>query len=250
VAAAAGYIGLMGLGMTAMQQVGGVRYGDPEMMQLIGPVEVLLTLWTLWAVRRQGGLAAAGLPLVRPRQWLWIVPFALPVLAGLASLAQLVLRGPLPAGKPALLLAAVVTTGLVGFSEELMFRGVLLRGAWRQVGLYRAMLVSALGFMLLHAVNVLGGQPLAATGAQLASTFLFGLAMAPVAVRLGTLWPLVLVHWGWDLLLFGHGALGEPPPALAMAFLPAELLVAAAGWWSLRRERGLRLDQVEGARPG
>ncbi len=234
---AALYIGLMAAGMAVMHHGLGRTYGDPEMMLVLLPVEVVLSLQALRAARRQGGLAAVGAAAVRPREVAWLLPLAVPLVAGLAALAVAVAEAAPAPGRTSLLLAAAATTALVGFSEELMFRGVLLHGAWRTGGLFRAMLSSALGFSSLHAVNVLGGSPPASVLVQLATTFVFGLATAPLAVRLGTIWPLMLLHWGWDFLLYGFSILGRPPPPAAMLFLVGQLVLVAAGWWTLRGRR-------------
>lgn len=234
---ATGYVAIMAAGMAVMHHGFGFSYGQPEMMLVIGPVEVLLTLWAIRAARRQGGLAECGLGPVRRGGLWWALPLALPAAAGLASFAFAAARVGLPPGGGTLVLAAAATTGLVGLSEELMFRGVLLSAARREGGLFRAMFLSALGFMLLHAVNVLGGSPPEAVAVQLALTFLFGLCFAPVAVRLGSIWPLVLIHWAWDFMLYGHALVGASPGPAALAMGPLMLATAAAGWWSLRGER-------------
>jgi pyruvate dehydrogenase complex dihydrolipoamide acetyltransferase long form len=49
---------------------------------------------------------------------------------------------------------------LVGFSEELMFRGVVLRAGLGEVSTGQAILISAVLFSLLHSVNVLAFVPL------------------------------------------------------------------------------------------
>lgn len=241
--AAAGYIALMAGGMAVMHHGFAFRYGEAEMALVLGPVEVLLTLWALGAARRQGGLAAAGFGRLRPGALGWLAPLAVPLAIGLWSLAGAVAAA--PPGRRGLLLAVAATTALVGLSEELMFRGVLLRGAWRGHGLYRAMLESAVGFMLLHAVNVLGGSPPAAVAGQLLATFLFGLALAPVAIRLGSLWPIASWHALWDFSLFGHAAAGAQPPPVVAILWPILVLLAAAGWWSLRGARHLDLAAFE-----
>ncbi len=249
--AAGVYIAIMGLGMALMHHGFGYRYGAPDMFRVIGPVEVVLTLWTLWALRRLGGAAEAGFGPLRPRALPWLLVLGLPVIVVLGSLAGHLARsaGALDGERWTRLAGAAATTGLVGFSEEAMFRGVLLHGAWRTRGLFRAMLLSAAGFALLHAVNVLGGSPPGAVAVQLAVTFLFGLTFAPLAVRLGSLWPLVVLHAAWDFGLFAHEILGVAPPAAA-ALQPLLLALAApALWWTLRGDRAAtRAEGLRGSR--
>ncbi len=240
-AVAAVYIALMAVGMAVMHHGFGFTYGAPEMAYVLLPVEVVLSAWAVLAARRQGGWRA--LTLGRPRRagLIWLLPLALPILAT-AALFGVDLAAAAPTLQPdqwRLLAVVGGCTALVGFSEELVFRGLLLRGAWRLSGLFHAMLVSALGFALLHGVNVLGGSSPGGVGVQLALTFLFGLVLAPLAVEVGALWPLMALHFLWDFSLFGAQLLPGGPPALAGLLIPVELLLGPILWWRLRAHRGL-----------
>lgn len=243
--AAAVYVAIMALGMAAMHHGFGLSYDRPEMTQVLIFVEVALSGWAWWAARRQPWwpAAVAGRPSARGLAW-----FALPALVVLgtfaAAAAEVLRLAPgLAAAQWRLLAVVGACTALVGFSEELLFRGVLLRGLGRAGGPFRAMALSAVGFALLHAVNVLGGEPPATVGAQLVLTFLLGLCWAPLAVKLGTLWPLMVIHWLWDFSLVGLGVVGRQAgqvPQVAQVAglqLPLNLLLIPLLWWSLRRER-------------
>lgn len=243
-AAAAAYVAIMAVGMAVMHHGFGYAYGQPEMVYVIAPVEVLLTAWAVLAARAQGGWRAFTLGRPRRSGLLWLLPFALPVLAGTIAVALALAQAAprLPPERWTLLALVAACTALVGFSEELVFRGLLLQGAWRLSGMFHAMRVSALGFALLHAVNLLGGSPPGAVGLQVLLTFAFGLAFAPLAVRLGALWPLMIVHALWDFTLLAPAVLpGGQPPAAALLYLPAALLLAPALWWSLRAHRGFSM---------
>jgi membrane protease YdiL (CAAX protease family) len=241
--AAAVYIALMALGMAVMHHGFGLRYGEPEMAEVIVFVEVVLSGWAWWAARRQPWWPAAVAGRPSARGLAWLAPVGLAVLVAFGAFAAEVARQA-PRLEPArwrLLAVVALTTALVGFSEELMFRGVLLRGLGRAGGLFRAMALSAVGFALLHAVNVLGGSPPAAVAIQVAITFLIGLCWGPLAVKLGALWPLMVVHWLWDFTLFGLPVLGTRPPLETALMLPVALLCIPPLWWSLRGERGAAL---------
>ncbi len=241
-AVAAVYIALMAVGMAVMHHGFGFTYGAPEMAYVILPVEVVLSAWAVLAARRQGGWKA--LTLGRPSRagLLWLLPLALPMLATAALVGVDLVRAA-PALQPdqwRLLAVVAGCTALVGFSEELVFRGLLLRGAWRLSGLFHAMLVSAAGFSLLHSVNVLGGSTPGQVGIQLGFTLLFGLLFAPLAVKVGALWPLMVLHFLWDFSLYAAPLLpGGAVPAVSAAILPIQLLLGPVLWWSLRAHRGL-----------
>jgi len=74
---------------------------------------------------------------------------------------------------------------------EAFFRGFLQIGLRRHIGDLGAILVQTSASTLLHI-----GKPLGEVWAALAAGFVFGL----VIVRVRSIWPLVIVHWGLGLV--------------------------------------------------
>jgi len=86
----------------------------------------------------------------------------------------------------------------VGLEEELWTRGLILESLrWR--GTTVAVVASSVWFGLLHSLNLLSGQPATATLAQMGFATAFGLAVAGVRVRTGTLWLPIALHALYDL---------------------------------------------------
>lgn len=206
--AGAAYTGIIGIGMAVMHHGYGYDYGMVEMVRVLWLFELLGAAFLLWAVRRGGGMKLCGFGALDWRQLLWTVPWV--ILIGLMLsqfLTALMADSTTPAQWRMVGLAAF-TTALVGFTEELAFRGIVLQAALKTMSVRKAMLVSAVAFSLLHAVNVFGGLAPGHMLAQLGITFLVGMVLAPVALRLGSLWPLVIWHALWDFLLFASDTIG------------------------------------------
>lgn len=85
---------------------------------------------------------------------------------------------------------------LAPLTEELLFRGTLLRGLMRRVDPGWAVLVSALGFGLIHAV----GDPSVGTLIALPVIMLLGVVSGVQAVRTGELSRSILLHMGFNAL--------------------------------------------------
>ncbi|MDQ2757094.1 MAG: CPBP family intramembrane metalloprotease [Actinomycetota bacterium] len=90
---------------------------------------------------------------------------------------------------------------LVGFVEEVAFRGLILR-ALAPGGVRRAAIISAVLFGLMHVVNLLIGADLGATLLQVGYATAMGFAFGAAALRTDTIWPLVLIHALIDLVSF------------------------------------------------
>jgi membrane protease YdiL (CAAX protease family) len=79
-------------------------------------------------------------------------------------------------------------------AEELLIRGLVLSAAERVMPAGRALVFSALVFALMH-LQYHAFRIDAASCAQLAWTFPFGILLAWLAQRTGSLWPSLALHW-------------------------------------------------------
>jgi len=85
-------------------------------------------------------------------------------------------------------------TMMVGFVEEGIYRGLMLR-ALLQKGVLQAVIFTSLLFSLAHTMNALAGWNWQRVLLQLGYSFALGFGWAAFALRTGTIWPLMLVHF-------------------------------------------------------
>jgi membrane protease YdiL (CAAX protease family) len=100
---------------------------------------------------------------------------------------------------------------VVGFFEEILFRGVLLRALYDQYGAGTALWGSAFVFVLFH----VQAQPLAVWP----GIFLTGLIFAQMRLQGVSLWGLAFVHSVYDTLVFVFEARDEFPPLWRLSVL-------------------------------
>lgn len=118
-----------------------------------------------------------------------------------------------------------VNTLLVGISEELMFRGILLRGALSRMTIWRAIWLSCILFGLIHALNVLITGDLPAALIQAVAAFMSGVMFMALRIRTGSLYPLIIVHALWDFSLFvGLSGRALPTSEAAPTLSPVAML--------------------------
>ncbi len=154
---------------------------------------VLLFRWV-----REVGLAQGpqrGTPRVI---WPWLMFFAL--------FAASALNAGLPPASVTLFI--LVNTMLVGWSEEVMFRDIWLRGLHRSYGIWVAILGASLIFGAMHLLNVFLTGDLKGAVIQAVAAFLSGVFLAAVRLRTGSLWTGIVLHGLWDCgtLLVAAGA--------------------------------------------
>ena len=87
----------------------------------------------------------------------------------------------------------------VGFIEELLFRGIIIR-AWLKKGAYVAVGVSTALFGLGHLMQLMGGQSAFGTVLQIVFSLVLGLALALVVLRTWSIWGVIVFHALFDFV--------------------------------------------------
>ncbi len=92
------------------------------------------------------------------------------------------------------LVYAVVSMILVGFVEEMVFRGFLFRGMLKDGSAMTAIVVSAVTFGVGHIVNLFTGQATLETCGQILFAVAWGFMMTMAYYKSGSLLPSILTH--------------------------------------------------------
>jgi len=133
-----------------------------------------------------------------------------------------------------------VFTLMVGFAEEGLLRGIVLR-AMLPTGTTRAVFLSSLFFGLAHLSNILQGQDPGATIVQATYATLIGIGFAGSRLFTGTIWPAIVCHALIDFSDIAARGFVLPiqtrPISPWQAILPIAVtgLYALYGWGLLRR---------------
>ncbi|HHQ7207650.1 TPA: CPBP family intramembrane glutamic endopeptidase, partial [Staphylococcus aureus] len=118
-----------------------------------------------------------------------------------------------------------ITMVLVGFSEELLFRGILLHVLLEKRTVVYSIIISSILFSLLHSVNILGGLPLAGMIGQLILTFLFGVIFSCLSLLIKNIIPLILYHFIWDFVIFSQSLVNAKLDWLASTAIITEVII-------------------------
>lgn len=183
-----------------------------DVFLIILPAQELAVVGTVWLISRRKGTGDLrddfGIEFAR-RDWIWLVggialQLALSWLVAqtfdVDEAPQEIARLADEASGTAAIAALVMTVILVPAVEELVFRGLLLRGIQRRLGVAWAVVISAGVFALFHYTG-------RATLPILPALFVVGVALGLVAVRTGRLGAAMVLHAGFNLVpavvLFG-----------------------------------------------
>lgn len=179
---------------------------------------------------------------VNRRALVYLVPLfgfvALPFAFGIAIPEISLTEGATLSGWVALLVIVVGSALGAGLSEELLYRGVLLRALESKGRLFAALMTAAL-FAVSHISQVILG---ASIGDWLVGVLLMipvAIGLAAVAFRLGSLWPLVVWHVAADITLpLVPSTIGpEATTMYILAYLGLSVVVGLMGIWLLWQDR-------------
>ncbi|OIN65932.1 hypothetical protein BLD48_13430 [Exiguobacterium sp. KRL4] len=205
----------------------GIQYGNPELLRIAIFGEILIAVFLVWFIRRNSSFAAVGFSSLKIRGLVWYIPILLIVLYQVVLVVNAFVASydDLSAARIQLVAIIFVTTLFVGFNEEVLFRGIILRHLHPEQHPYRAIIISAALFSLFHLLNLIAFIPVSAMIFQLGNTFLFGLFFALIALKLNNLWPLIFFHALWDFSSIAADVLNVN---LAIPNLVTQVFVALA----------------------
>lgn len=205
----------------------GIYYGDPELLRIAIFGEILTAVFLVWFIRRNSSFAAVGFSPLKIRGLVWYIPILLIVLYQVVLVVNAFVASydDLSAATIQLVAIVFVTTLFVGFNEEVLFRGIILRHLHPERHPYRAIVISAALFSSFHLLNLIAFIPVSAMIFQLGNTFLFGLFFALIALKLNNLWPLIFFHALWDFSSIAADVLNVN---LAIPNLVTQVFVALA----------------------
>lgn len=247
-----------------------------------GRLLIALALVLIWAcITVFGGLAQLGqgsLADLVSQQVTWATPAAALFLLGSSRLLgwrDLGLNAPRPASSVKLfwllalyilalaalavtrgevtsqiLLFVAINTAFVGISEELAFRGVLWGAARRAMPFWPGVIFVSACFGSVHILNALITGEMGAAGIQALNAFLSGLAYLALRIRTRSLFPIMIAHWLWDLMIFlsvSGRSVEESAQSTASSFLGLAVVapIAIYGLLLLRKRQFQQITDEE-----
>ncbi|GAB4481527.1 MAG: CPBP family intramembrane metalloprotease [Erythrobacter tepidarius] len=193
-----------------------------------------------------------GLRAPSPPGWWKLLWLPALYLAGLGVLG--VTTGKLEVGGVGMVL---INTAMVGFGEELAFRGVLWGAARKALPFWAGFLLVSLAFGSVHVFNAILTGELAAAGVQALNAFMSGSAYLAIRIRTRSIIPIMVIHALWDFVVFlaGSGGGGKAPQAdMVLEQLTFGLILTGPlflyGLWLVRNEAVRAGWQDDGVQSG
>ena len=179
--------------------------GDNSPYMMIGLI-VISALMFLF-VWKNGLLGKYGLSAWAKNSRSMLCFFPLWIIASLNLWGGVAAKYPIPGQ-----IYAIVSMALVGFAEELIFRGFLFKAMLKDGDVKTAVIVSSITFGLGHILNLFTGHELVETLVQVLFAVAFGFVVTMAFYKSGSLLPCILSHSLTDVFSLFAG--GEPSSLL------------------------------------
>ncbi len=154
--------------------------------------------------------------------WRWLVPAFV-----CGTILVTLIVAPWDEFPVGLVLLILVGTLMVGFAEEIIFRGYVLLGARARYSEVGAWFFSSAAFGLLHGLNIFTGQAVGVTVRQIVLAFVLGSGFYLIRRISGLLVVCMVLHGLWDFSTFIGGGRGDHAEGLAAGLAAAPFAYGA-----------------------
>lgn len=168
-----------------------LSYTSPVLISFI-PIALVLIVYFTWK-RKWTSLGFRKLSSIPAGGWVYYSPLAL-------ILVVISLKGMREIGVSEILFFIFFTL-LVGFVEESIYRGLILKTLLPK-GIKTAVITSSILFAITHVLNVLSGQDAFQTVLQIVYALLIGTVLALLMVKNNNIIPLILFHFLHNFIQF------------------------------------------------
>lgn len=190
------YTFLMGIGMYLMYSIFNFQYATLGMINFFAFFLPLIILFTIVFCKKNFIWSEIGFQKTEKKHLLWLLPTLLAIITILIFSFQD--ASSLSGSQWFAIAVGLFMAMLIGVGEEVVYRGAVLHSFIKNRPVWIGMIISAVLFSLVHAVNVFGGMSTPDMLGQLQGTLITGLLYAPIAILLRNIWPLIIIHGLWD----------------------------------------------------
>lgn len=100
-----------------------------------------------------------------------------------------------------LIIITFIGTVMAGFCEEVIFRGIILNSFKSEKSYIIAMIISSIGFSIVHITTVVMGNSLIDALITVFYSSLLGFAFVGLVMKMENIWPLIVFHSIWNFIL-------------------------------------------------
>lgn len=229
------YISIMMIGTYITNNILVHTYNDFELLISSLMTQFIATLSIIYVVKKFYVWKNVGFDKVRFNNLIWFAPYTALIVDMIYHFSENIYLKYTSFNSYTwiTLIITFIGTLLVGFSEEVIFRGILLNSLKTEKSILKAIVLSSVGFSIIHIVNIFVGMSLTEVCIQIIETILLGFSLASLAIKLNNIWPNIIFHSIWNFILMSSNIIGSTVPTISVICTPLNIIIGTILWISI-----------------
>lgn len=198
-----GYIFIMILGVAVKNFI--LSFVDNNFLDLIiqSIIQLLSSTFMVYMINKYFDWESIGFNKMEYKNLIWFVPYILIIIGmGITFIQEIFIN--ISSYNIEIWITLFLTLlGIImaGYCEEVLFRGILLNSLIKEKGIILAMIISSIGFSILHITTIFNGASIIGAIYNVIYASLLGFSFVALAIVINNIWPLVIYHILWNYLL-------------------------------------------------
>ena len=211
-----------------------IRISDNNLTQLISNfvIQLISSGYLAYIIKKFYKLENIGFSKINKDKLVWFVPYILILTPMLYKFIEGILKNISYFNSTTLISIILIFIGTVmaGFSEEIMFRGMLLNTLKGKIPLISAMIVSSLGFSVVHITTIFVGKTLIEAIVNVIVSSLLGFSFVPLAIILNNILPLAIFHTLWNFIIIASSTMEISISNVYLICNPINIIISIILW--------------------
>ena len=202
-------------------------------------IQLVSSAYIFYIIKKYYGWKDVGFGKLNFKSLIWFLPYVLILIPMGFKLVQSIYEnsGSFSYETWLTIIITLVGTSLAGFSEEVIFRGMILNSFKSDKSIIGAMIISSIGFSIAHITTIFMGKSLIEAIINVIYSSLLGFSFVALAIKLNNIWPVVIFHVIWNFILMASSLIGVEVSKVSLLCNPLNIIMSVILWTIIIRDQ-------------
>lgn len=226
------YISIMVTGLGIINNIFKINNNDLSNLISLLIIQLISTGYVFYIIKKFYGWKNVGFMQLDKKNFIWFTPYVFILIPMIYKFIEGFFYNISSFDKTTWISIPLIFIGTIvaGFSEEVIFRGVVLNNLRKEISLTSAMFISSLGFSIVHITTIFMGKNLFEMLINVIASSLLGFSFVPLAILLNNIWPMIIFHILWNFILMASNTIGISISKVSLLCNPINIIIAIILW--------------------
>lgn len=195
-------------------------------------VQITCSVYIMYKVKKYFGYRAVGFDKINFKSLIWLIPYAFIIISMIYNFTVNIFQNytSFTGETWTMIITILIGTIAAGWSEEIMFRGMFLSSFKSDKFIIGAMLISSIGFSILHITTMFMGVSLIEVFIRVIRSSLLGFAFVGMVIKLNNICPLIIFHILWNFIIMVSEIINIEVSKASLFCNPINIIVGIILW--------------------